>query len=403
MSHAREFRSYYSPLGGSLDAFGRRRVTQPFTLFDSKLIGDNKPIFWDEAEVSGSGTSGSYSADRSSETMSVSDATAGKRVRQTKQRFNYQPGKSLEIMITNVVGAGAVGITKRWGYFDGDNGLFFQLDGTTLSTVVRSNVSGSPVDTVVESQDWSVDRMDGQGPSDVEIDLSKAQIFLIDMEWLGVGTVRFGVVIDGAIYYVDQRNHANNIASVYMTSANLPVRYEIENDGSGGVASIEAICTTVISEGGEEATGITRGKSTEATNIDANASGTIYAGIGIRLKTTHLNNVVRIKKFTAIAITNDDFEWLLILNPTVAGTFTYSDETNSSVQTAVGATANTVTGGTIVDCGYGKSGIVSSDILDSLYYLGSDIDGTRDEMVICVRPLSSNADFFVSLSWQETA
>jgi len=129
------------------DAFGRLRVSEPQTLFDSKLLNDNHPLFWDEQEVSGSGTSTNYDANASSVTMTVSADTAGKRVRQTKQRFNYQPGKSHKADITATVGAVPEGITKRVGYFDDENGLFFEFTSEGVSVGIRSYKSGTAVDS----------------------------------------------------------------------------------------------------------------------------------------------------------------------------------------------------------------------------------------------------------------
>ena len=45
-------------IGGraNLDAFGRLRVSQPTTLFDSKQTQSNLPLFWDDQETSGTGT-----------------------------------------------------------------------------------------------------------------------------------------------------------------------------------------------------------------------------------------------------------------------------------------------------------------------------------------------------------
>jgi len=81
------------------DAFARQRVSEPFTLWDSKLLGDNRALFWDDAETSGGGTGSTYTANHSSVALDVSATTAGTRVRQTKQRFNYQPGKSQLIFV----------------------------------------------------------------------------------------------------------------------------------------------------------------------------------------------------------------------------------------------------------------------------------------------------------------
>ena len=151
--------------GGLVDAFNRLRVANPITLFDSKQIHDNKPLFWDDQEVSGSGTSSTYNTNQASSTIAVSNLTAGKRVRQTRQRFNYQPGKSQLVMFTGNAVSMDTGITKEVGYFDDNNGLFFRITATDAAVVVRTNTSGSPVDTVVPRSSWNGDKLDGNGPS----------------------------------------------------------------------------------------------------------------------------------------------------------------------------------------------------------------------------------------------
>lgn len=360
-------------------------------------MGDARPLFWDDAETAGGGTGSTYGANTTSVVLDVTATTAGTRVRQTKQRFNYQPGKSHLIFITATLGAGATGITRKVGYFDDKNGFFFQLSGTTLSVVKRSYVTGTAVDTVVSQTDWNLGRFTS---TDELFDTSKSQIFVIDMEWLGVGSVRMGVVRDGHIVYLHQFNHANIAAGVYMTTPNLPIRYELINDGTGAAATLECICSSVMSEGGAEPTGATLALTTVPTHVDASTADTTYAVIGIKLKATHLDNVVKLKKLTMLNEGNTDFQWSIRLNPTVAGTFTYADVTNAPVQAAYGATANTVTGGTLIDAGLSTSSNVASDVVETLLYLGSKIDGTVDKIVLCATPLSANADIQATLTIQ---
>lgn len=391
------------------DTFGRFRTSQPVTLFDSKQLYDDLPLLYDDQEVSGGGTSSTHSSARASVAMSVSDSTAGKRVRQTFRRFNYQPGKSQLAFFTAVLGAGGDGISARVGLFDDNDGVFFYSSDGGIGIGIRSSVSGSPVDTLVTQEEWAIDNLDGTGAtrgrnnSLYKLDPTKAQILVIDFEWLGVGFVRFGFVIDGKIIYVHQQNHANNIDSVYMSTPNLPIRYEIENDGTGGAATLEHICTTVISEGGQESTGITYYLSTAGTHIDANSVDTLYAGIGIRLKSTHLSATILPEYVSILTESSDDVEWVLVSNPTVAGTFTYADQTNMPVQAAFGATANTVTGGTQLAGGWVAAGASAGALtaaLDTELLLGSAIDGTPDELVLCIRPLSANCDAQVSIGFR---
>jgi hypothetical protein len=228
---------------------------------------------------------------------------------------------------------------------------------------------------------------------------------VFDLEWLGVGSVRAGVVIDGAISYVHQFNHANVLAGVYMTTPNLPIRYEIENDGTGAAATLECICSSVMSEGGQQQTGTTRGLTTVPTHVDASVADTTYAVIGIRLKETHLDNVVAIKKITMLNEAGQaDFLWQLLLNPTVAGAgadaFTYADVTNAPIQAAYGKTANVITGGTPLDCGMSSNDAVASDITETLLYIGSTIAGVADTIVLAVTPLAVNADIQATMTVQ---
>lgn len=393
-----------SGIGG--DAFGRLRTSDPVTLFDSKQLFDSAPLFFDDSEVSGGGTSSTHSTATASTTMGVGATTAGKRVRQTFQRFNYQPGKSQLVMLTGNLrrSGGGTGVKASMGYFDDENGFFYMVDAGALKIVKRSKISGTTVDTEVTQSAWNGDKCDGTGKSGVSLDATKSIIFWVDMEWLGVGSARCGFVVDGDFITAHTFHHSNEIASTYMSTPNLPIRYEIENDGTGAASTMEHICSTVISEGGSERTGVLRYKSTGGTHVDANVADTLYAIVGLRLKSTHLDQVVFVENISVIVQTSDDFEWSLLINPTVAGTFTYSDETNSGCQTAVGATANTVTGGVAVGGGMVKAsntgGGVASEISNALR-IGAAIDGTVDEVVLCVRPLASNADVEGSITWRE--
>lgn len=402
---------------GYIDAFGRLRVSSPQTLFDSKNIFnddgladtvENQPLFYDNQQVSGSNTSTAYNANQSSQSIIVASGSAGKRVRQTKMRFNYQPGKSQLVIMT------------------------FNLNGGTPSLVVRSFVSGSVVDNEVAQANWNLDKMDGTGISKVNLDLTKTQILYIDYEWLGVGRVRVGFVVDGHVYYAHEFLHANVETTAYMSTPNLPLRSEISSNGSGvytkgegifddsngiflkvvgGTNSITQICSTVVSEGGSHDLGVIRYTSTGGTHVDANTENTLYAVLGIRLKSEYIGAAINILS-TALQIQtpSDMCEWTLLFNPTVAGTFNYADQTNSAVQIAVGATANTVTGGTPIAGGFVESTSVASGSsgsadkgIDTALRLGSLISGTVDSIVLCVRPVGGSADVDVegSMTWRE--
>lgn len=400
------------------DAFGRLRISNPTTIFDSKQVFDdtdivstleNQPLIYDNAEISGSGTSTLFDVNKASTTISVSGATAGRRVRQTKMRFNYQPGKSQLTLITfNFSNAISTGILRKIGLFDEDNGLFFDDNGTTYAMVRRTKTSGTSIDTRVSQDNWNLDKFDGTGPSGITLDLTKTQILVIDFEWLGVGRVRMGFNVDGVTTYAHEFLNANNLDVVYISNPNLPIRTEIENTGAGVASSISAICSSVSSEGGSEDIGVIRSASTNGTHLDANATNTIYALLGMRQKTSYINNSIKLVTFSLLEQQGSkQLEWLLLLNPTIAGTFTFTGEAQSAIEIARGVTANTVTGGYrlgggMFNSGDKSAGNVSSD-LDNAIKLGSTIAGVRDIIVLCVRPLTgtTNADVQGSITWRE--
>lgn len=387
--------------GAGLDAFGRQRVSSPLTIFDSKQIFDNQPLFWDDQEESGSGTTSTHSAAAARTRIAVAATTAGKRTRQTFMRFNYQPGKSQLVVMTGLLANGGAGITAGMGLYDDNNGIFVRSVDGVMQVVRRTSTSGSAVDNAVAQSAWNVDPMDGTGPSGITLDPSTTQIFFLDIEWLGVGRVRCGWVVDGQFYVCHQFLNTNSLTEVYMSTANLPLRYQIENDGTGGTAYVDHICSTVISEGGVQDLGVLRWVSTAGTHIDANAADTLYGVIGIRLKSTAIGATVKLTTMSLLAQTNDNFEWQLVLNPTVAGSPTFSDQTNSSVQTVVCDNTNTVTGGIAVAGGFVQSSSGVTEPLENAILLGASIAGDRDTIYLCARPLTSNSDIEGGLGWRE--
>ena len=395
---------------GDLDAFARLRVSNPSTIFDSKQIFDNQPLFWDEELETGAGITSAHSTDTASTVITSTINTAGLFTRQTFMRFNYQPGKSQQVMMTGILdrSGGGTGVERRIGLFDDDNGLFFEDNAGTIGVTRRTNVTGTPADNTVAQANWNVDVMDGTGPSGITIDWTKFQIFFIDFEWLGAGRVRMCVVIEGKLIPVHFFLGSNVLDKVYMSTPNLPLRYQMITTGSSPVSTMEAGCSTIASEGGVQNTGILRYKSTGGTHVDVATENIIYAIVGIKLKSTHLGATITIENISLDEhVGTKKYEWMLIFNPTVADTFTYGAETNSAVETATGATANTVTGGTIITGGMASTdkfgGITLSSTIPNALRLGADISNVVDEIVLCVRPIGgdSGLDIEGSITWRE--
>jgi hypothetical protein len=385
----------------NFDAFGRLRVSQPFTLFDSQNRYAADPSF--DTSLTGSGTS-TFLTNESAVSLAVTTASGDKVIRQTKRYFPYQPGKSLLVLSTFVMAAAKTGLRQRVGYFDANNGVFLQRNGTELSLIIRTYTGGSADDTrkVVQSA-WNGDKLDGSGASGITLDTTKAQILFADFEWLGVGSVRVGFVIDGQYITAHTFDNANEVTSVYMQTATLPLRIEIENTAAtASSSSMKQICSTVISEGGYEQTSIERvaRRSTTLTGI-----GTSFVPlVSIRLASDSLGAVILPKQVRVLPIANGEYEIVLVRNATLTGA-SYDTTTFASVDFDVTATA--MSGGDIVLNEYATAtNQAGAQAQNDLIYnfdmqLGATIAGTSDVYTVAVRVLSGTGSAIGSLAFYD--
>jgi len=395
---------------GTFDAFYRQRFSEPETIFDSKQLNDKQAQFWDDQLISGSGGASTYNTNQASTTLSVPNATACRRVRQTFRRFNYQAGKSQLFVLTGILGSNVSACIKRCGLFDNRNGIFFQVDDEGFKVGLRTYTSGSAVDIIILQDDFNIDKLDGTGASGIDIDTTKTNIYFCDFEWLGVGRIRYGVFVGGRPYYFHEINNANINTLVYMSTPNLPLRWEIINDGLGNADSITHICSTIISEGGIKDTGfpfsISRGATPLTTNNDAN----LYCLFALRFKTNYNTSFIKILDMSIVCTSTAAFEYQILLNPTITGTAlsfsTPSDIANSSLEVDVARTSTTtISGGTRLFSSTDNQANTTSgtaSILNSDFALGSSIAGASDIIVIAIRRLTGTSEsFYGSLNWKD--
>lgn len=311
------------------------------------------------------------------------------------------------ITMTGIIGTGASGITKRIGYFDAKNGVFFEQAGTTINIAERTFTSGSAVDTKVAQSSWNLDKLDGTGTSGATLDVTKTQIFVMDLQWLGVGRVRYGFFIGEQLIYVHETFHSNVSTLVYMSTPNLPLRYEISNDGTGAASNLVHICSAVLSEAGREDTGFVLSADRGVTSLTTLNNTNLYPLVAIRLNSATLDATIDPLSISVVCSSTAAFKYMLLLNPTVTGTaLSFSQVTNSSVDAATGTTnGTTVSGGTQIVSGYSQgsanTGFLTVDLPNYLA-IGSTIAGVADIMVLAVaRITGTTEDFFGSITWRE--
>lgn len=377
-----------------IDAFSRLRVSNPVIQTSINQSSPLRNLMLTEGQVSGSGTSSSFSLARASTTLTVGTTTGLRRLRSTISGL-YQPGKSLLILFTFVLGTGQANVKKRVGYFDPNDGIFLQQNGTTLEWVKRSSVSGTVVETAIAQSNWNSDKFNGTGEG-YTFDATKTHIGFISVEWLGVGNVACGFVYNQKPVVAHSFSHPNIGSSVYMRTANLFLNFEIERTVAGGTSeSFEAICGSVINEGNIDQSGaaFSINRTSSFTTAGANLCKAIML---FRLNPSFVNS--RILPIAAeIAITtNTNFYVYLLRNPTYSTTLTpnWTTLANSSLQydIAPSATPNVTNAqDCVVWTGIGtNSQNVSVGNNNLINFLGSNFNGTPDEWCLAVQCDTAN-------------
>jgi hypothetical protein len=393
-----------SPAGTTAaDAFGRLRVSQPYTIFDSQHRYQENDKW---TTVTGGSATTTFNTNESTLSLNVTTASGDYIYRETRRVFPYQPGKSLLVLNSFTFASGITNLRQRIGYFGTQNGVFFEQSGTTNYLVLRSYVSGAVNETRVAQSDWSDDRFDGTGRSARTLDPTKGNIFWMDIEWLGVGDVRAGFVVDGSLVVAHNFHNENVKDTTYMTTAVLPLRQEIQNLGvTSGSSSARQICNTVASEGGYE--GFTRryNIATSTTPKTLTSSGVTYPLVSIRMASGRTDSVI-VPANLSIALEQtqnnkpDIIQYRVLLNPTLSGA-NWQTHYNGNVQ--YDTTATGVSGGTDIVGGYIVSdGTLSlSDVRDFNFQLGRTQAGVSDIFTVVAAPTISGAKAYTDLSWFE--
>jgi hypothetical protein len=410
--------------GASADAFGRGRISAPHTLGDYKHTYKNLNDF---NNLLVSGGTVTYSTNEANSVLSTNTTATSRAVHQSKRYHHYLPGKSQLILTSFNFNANSVSCKKRIGYYDDKNGVFFEREVNAIGQVslkftMRSYVTGVAVDVSAAQTTWSLDKCDGAGASDFNIDTTKTQLFFADFQWLGVGRVRCGFVHNGKIIVAHEFTHSNTSDKVYWSNPNLPVRSEILNTAVNSGATMQHICSTVMSEGGY----IEAGTDFEVQNTTAIATilpGTTWTPIiALRLKTTfngYDNRVLFKSENVSVFADLKSIAYKIGKVPTSAslsGTLTWTSAgADSACEYALNATGSTMAnfesfGGGFVAAGV-STGSASSSTPSSLSeskrnFISQNYDSTNSEVfVILARTLANGANdaanVWASLQWKE--
>ena len=364
------------------------------------------------------GSNVSHDRDIASTIIQTGPTAGDSAVRQSHRYIPYVPGKNQHITITFLFGDAVDGLTRRAGYYNGDNGLYLEQKSNAVRVVRRTKTSGVVVDeaNAVEQADWNIDKLDGTGASGITLDLSKTQFFVIDFVWQGVGRLRWGFELGGRIVYFHQETFTNDSTVPFMSTPTLPIKFEALNiGGTGETHTVKEICTSVVSEGGERLSGLGFAVSNDIT---PRALTTVEIPIlAIRLKSTYGGSdnrkTVEITGGEFFPVGNGNCHWeLKHVHAPSAITATWqsvSDESaveySTDISALTGNPAHAIKEGYAAGGGGGKGLApvpVGVDKEDQHRFLSQNFDSTNSQMfVLFARTLASSLDGYGTIPWIE--
>jgi hypothetical protein len=399
--------------------FGELRVVNPYTEFDGTNEYDIDTRYYDQQFTNGA-TQLHLDA-LSSIKIAVTGNSGSFSQLRTNQYFRYQAGKAQRIRTTVVhPDTGRIGQTRRWGYFDTNDGLMFAMSGTTLQIVERSSngslmdVNGNLVTTIVSEvqynqANWNYDKMDGSGPSGLTIDMTKGNIWEIAFQWLGYGAAQY--FVNG--FLVHANTHFNQFNAPYMRTGKLPLSYEVENFTSGSSGSINYTCSNVVSEGGLSIKAHPFSAGVLAASV---TNGNLLPLLTIRNLSPNYdlipNRILLVPQQFSVACSNRAFSYQLILNATLTGASFKSVNSESGAQFDIAATSGSL--GTnavilmqdfIVATG-GSSGLIDLGNIFNESDQGQVLRNTAfaltpDTLSLFVNPSAGNGTFYGNIMWTE--
>jgi len=389
-----------------VDAFQRVAVANPSSLFDSQFEYDLQSLLWEQ--ITSNGGSIAHVPNQCAARLSTTTTNGSTAALQSRQYFRYQPGKAQQIFVTFVLGAASANVLRRVGYFDAANGIFLEQNGTTdLAIVRRTKTRGTAVDNRVIQANWNVDPLDGSGDSGITLDLSKSQILVIDLQFLGVGRVRIGFDVDGVVVWCHEFLNANSLTTVYMSTANLPLRYEQTASTGASAATMDCICASVISNGGfDEERGYLFG-SANAAAINA-GNGTRTAMLGIRPAATFnsiANRTTIIPLDVSVVAGSTAILVEVLYNTTLSGGSWAAADAASAVQ--VNKTPTGISGGIVIAAFHvgangQRSQLTQTKSVASRLPLVIDSTGANPiALAIAATGLGGASSSYAAMSWKE--
>lgn len=351
----------------TLDSFNRLRVSEPRTAFEYSFSNGLIAGMW-EGTAYGAGSVTQNTTSWVTELNTTAASGTGYWT-QSYQHIRYSPGVSVLMRFTFNFNELTSGLVMKVGMFTDQgtfpsatgDGIYLEADGSTISIVRRTLVSGVGAEERIIQSSWNKDKLNGTGTSGVTLDWTKAQHLIIEYQWLGVGTVRVGFETGSSgIIWAHEFISVNVLTTAYSRTGTLPIRAQIHASGGLSITGkLTLINVTVQHEGdtldyrGWRYFGGTSGTAVRTVGTAVGLYPIVSLRANVTNDITKRCTIVPTKAnllVTTAATTSVAMQWALLALPTplTGATFAGTAGASSFVGVDQAATAATAVTGTVL-------------------------------------------------------
>lgn len=402
------------PLREELDMTGRIKTANVVQIIGSQWTYGKLPLTWGEI-ITGTAAVVEPSLQYSSTYLRLTTGTANNDsvIFQTRRHFRYQIFRTHSISWANVFGAPQTNVKKMFGQGLNNNGWFVEQSDGTYHFVVRSNV-GIPLpgfnETKVARADWNIDKLDGSGPSGLDLDLSKGISWAIEFVWHGTQGLRFGINYFDRVIWCHEMKYTATLSEPFSRNAILPLRAMVQNTGSvsspGGEMQLGPVSYNVYGgEAEEDAYLFSSGNKTSGISVTSTTVPTYLSAVRPKATVVGANNRSILVPVAFDILATDTIYYEIVADAIIgAGTWT-SVESRSLAE--ISLNPSSVTNERVVSSGYISGGQKGSGTIISGFSgdVFAVIDATNNNTPLCfaIRAYKTggNATAYCSVIWKE--
>lgn len=388
------------------------------TLAEVKVFYDKAPLIVDEYVTNQCFTT--YDAAKNMVGLRLIDQANSVCIRQTKKYASFVNNKTTYAVVSGVLVSSTdyKNVVAKLGCFDDiasmqgsqfgpllGNGIFFQhrTEGLGLSLVLRSNLTGTQVDVVVDQADWNLDRLDGSGASGLTLDTTQEQTYVFEWSAFNGSAIRAGYLQDGRAIW------CHRFVNVRMGCASLPMRWELARlDPGKPISENTAVATSFQGAGSVFVQGrdddraatvtVTRGLSSPAV-VSVGPTNSPQGLLTVRMAYGYLRASLLPRRLQLLNLDQGVGKWSLLLNATTpfvgASYWTWRDRIQYL------PTVASVAGGHAIASGFFAHGITDVVLSDKCPALLSFINGWPDQLTLAIEYVRGVVNVVPTLEWVE--